>query len=484
MMDAWWRDPSKQLRDRKRLNVTHKKAVTKAEAVLERRAAGRNHDAQRFGATTRPTVSERSPTFISLPTVLKTIVAEKLDARSLGNFAAASTECQSAAHDELRAALIVAVRQSLAPVPGRLPWGKRAISVALVSDALVACPYFRLPDELVPAHVKKQAIWPAGTARAADWLRLAGACVRASRDLALKGASEALAGRSREPAVFLTQVSIPHGAFYHCTSLRKITFPARLTIIGISAFEGCTSLHELNLPAALTTINDFAFACCYVDNKVAQTSDQLRTSSPSGGLKRPLSVLEHALGCPKLRSASANQLFGPRWPAIYRLFSTQACCTSLTKLTLPTTLTTISAVAFAHNTSLREVALPAALTTIGCHAFARCTALNQIAFPATLTTIEHRAFHGCISLGTKPPLPAALLKRHTTWVGQRPRGCSSTAFDGCSFAARVPFLGTFRGLCGWLHRRNLTLSSRGSGVSVAPKVSLEEAACFARLRAF
>ena len=164
MMHEWWRDPSKQLRDRKRLNVTHKKAVTKAEAVLERRAAGRNHDAQRFGATTRPTVSERSPTFTSLPTVLKTLVAEKLDARSLGNFAAASTECQSAAHEELRAALIVAVRQSLAPVPGRLPWGKRAISVALVSDALVACPYFRLPDELVPAHVKKQAVWPAGTA--------------------------------------------------------------------------------------------------------------------------------------------------------------------------------------------------------------------------------------------------------------------------------------------------------------------------------
>ena len=183
MMHEWWRDPSKQLRDRKRLNVTHKKAVTKAEAVLERRAAFRNHDAQRFGATTRPTVSERSPTFTSLPTVLKTLVvsersptftslptvlktlvAEKLDARSLGNFAAASTECQSAAHEELRAALIVAVRQSLAPVPGRLPWGKRAISVALVSDALVACPYFRLPDELVPAHVKKQAVWPAGTA--------------------------------------------------------------------------------------------------------------------------------------------------------------------------------------------------------------------------------------------------------------------------------------------------------------------------------
>ena len=37
-MDVW-HNPSEQLRDRKRLNVTHKEAVAKAEAVLERRAA-------------------------------------------------------------------------------------------------------------------------------------------------------------------------------------------------------------------------------------------------------------------------------------------------------------------------------------------------------------------------------------------------------------------------------------------------------------
>jgi hypothetical protein len=277
--------------------------------------------------------------------------------------------------------------------------------------------------------------------------------------------------------LFSSQVSIPNGAFYHCTSLRKITLPARLTIIGVSAFEGCTSLDELHLPTALTTIGDFAFACCDVEDKVAQNS----TSKPS---QRLLSAPDRAPGCPKLQPASANQPFGPRWQAIYRLLSTQACCTSLTKLTLPATLTTISAVAFAHNTSLREVTLPAALTTIGCHAFAHCTALAQIALPATLTTIEHRAFHGCISLGTKPALPAALLKRHTTWVGQRPRGCSCTAFDGCSFAATIPFLGAFRGLRGWIHRRKLTLSSRGSGAVGAPNVSLEEAACLARFGAF
>ena len=103
-------------------------------------------------------MSEESRMFTSLPAELKMLVAEKLDVRSLGNFASASAECQSAAHDELRAALVVAVRHSLAPVSGRLPWGQRAISVALVSDALVACPYFRLPDELVASLCRNRTV--------------------------------------------------------------------------------------------------------------------------------------------------------------------------------------------------------------------------------------------------------------------------------------------------------------------------------------
>ena len=196
-MDVW-HNPSEQLRDRKRLNVTHKEAVAKAEAVLERRAVGRTDaKVQQRRASTMPAgppppvlstlmdsvrcrsvrgvshVSEESRMFTSLPAELKMLVAEKLDVRSLGNFASASAECQSAAHNELRAALVVAVRHSLAPVSGRLPWGQRAISVALVSDALVACPYFRLPDELVASLCRNQTVWPARSARAAAWLRLA-----------------------------------------------------------------------------------------------------------------------------------------------------------------------------------------------------------------------------------------------------------------------------------------------------------------------
>ena len=95
-------------------------------------------------------------TFTSLPTELLMLVAKELDddVRSLGRFAAASAECQLAAHEELRDALLVAVRQSFSPQRYRLPWGRRAPR-ALLSDALVACPYFRLPDDLAASYVKK-----------------------------------------------------------------------------------------------------------------------------------------------------------------------------------------------------------------------------------------------------------------------------------------------------------------------------------------
>ena len=49
--------------------------------------------------------------FTSLPAELMTIVAEQLDVRSLGSFAAASASCQSAAHDLLLEALRERVRQ-------------------------------------------------------------------------------------------------------------------------------------------------------------------------------------------------------------------------------------------------------------------------------------------------------------------------------------------------------------------------------------
>ena len=81
-------------------------------------------------------VSDEPRALATLPTELLTLMAEHLDEHSLAHFAAASTVCLAAAHSELRASLVAAVERCVVP-------GGR------ISNALAACPYFRLPDDLV-----------------------------------------------------------------------------------------------------------------------------------------------------------------------------------------------------------------------------------------------------------------------------------------------------------------------------------------------
>ena len=63
-----------------------------------------------------------------------------LDAHCLASFAAASSACLAAAQGELRAALHAAVTRCLVPDSG---------PETVVRNALVSCPYFSLPEDLI-----------------------------------------------------------------------------------------------------------------------------------------------------------------------------------------------------------------------------------------------------------------------------------------------------------------------------------------------
>ena len=160
-------------------------------------------------------VSDEPRALATLPTELLTLMAEHLDEHSLAHFAAASTVCLAAAHSELRASLVAAVERCVVP-------GGR------ISNALAACPYFRLPDDLVvlPEHAFVN-------------------CTELT-ELTL-------------PAALTT---IEYGAFRGCTSLTQLVLPTALTTVGFGAFLGCASLTKLTFPAAITTIGARAFSRC------------------------------------------------------------------------------------------------------------------------------------------------------------------------------------------------------------------------------
>lgn len=78
---------------------------------------------------------------------------------------------------------------------------------------------------------------------------------------------------------------------------------------------------------------------------------------------------------------------------------------SLTKVILPSSLTSIGHSAFTFCERLQEINIPEQVTSIGHSAFADCTALTQITLPESLTSLGDNVFRSCTSLRsvTLPP---------------------------------------------------------------------------------
>ncbi len=71
---------------------------------------------------------------------------------------------------------------------------------------------------------------------------------------------------------------------------------------------------------------------------------------------------------------------------------------NITSVTIPESVTTISAYAFASCKKLTSVTLPSGLTTIKAAAFSDCTKLTSITIPSSVTTMGTRAFEDCTGL--------------------------------------------------------------------------------------
>ena len=160
-----------------------------------------------------------------------------------------------------------------------------------------------------------------------------------------------------------SQIPIIQGsAFYDCSALTEIAFPASLTSIENDAFYGCSALTEIAFPASLTSIGNDAFRDC----------TSLVTAS--------------GLGYTQLTSIGNDAFNG---------------CSALTEIAFPASLTSIGNFAFRGCTSLVTASGlgDTQLTSIGGSAFNGCSALTEIAFPASLTSIGNSAFSKTVIYG-------------------------------------------------------------------------------------
>lgn len=143
---------------------------------------------------------------------------------------------------------------------------------------------------------------------------------------------------------------IRDNAFFSCSSLRRITLPESLRVMGHHCFYACTSLEEIILPPNLEEMGMGSFCGCISLSKVY--------------IPEKLTVLPDSC----FRS-----------------------CTSLSSIIIPQNITVIEKYCFSGCTALENVSLSGHLTQIGSYSFYMCSSLKELYIPPSVTAFGTEA---------------------------------------------------------------------------------------------
>ena len=161
----------------------------------------------------------------------------------------------------------------------------------------------------------------------------------------------------------LTVSTIANNAFVDCYTLREITLPSTITVIGDGAFAGALNLSKIVIP------DDCRFE--YFGNSVFDGSralDYLSEKSPDGEIIIGQNVLYAYLG-------------------------------SETDYTVPDEITIIADMCF-FGSEIENITIPETVEYIGPYAFASCFELKEITVPDSVAEIADGTFSYCMNLET------------------------------------------------------------------------------------
>eukprot|EP01034_Spumella_vulgaris_P033085 gene33085-40830_t len=175
--------------------------------------------------------------------------------------------------------------------------------------------------------------------------------------------------------------SIPNLAFDQCSNITTITLPATVTSIGTSSFSSIPALTTVAAATGLTAIGDNAF----------------QSSGTTSGFTFTLPVGLLTIG---QQAFASSGILAAAIPSAVTGIATQAyqSATRLATLTfLGTSLTALTDFVFAGTSALTTVTLPSSITTIGASAFAGSDLTTGLDLRTTSATLcdEHWRFGFC-----------------------------------------------------------------------------------------
>lgn len=184
----------------------------------------------------------------------------------------------------------------------------------------------------------------------------------------------------------LYSVSIPETvtdmgqySFTQCTSLQTVQLPSNAVSIPNGMFWGCTSLKTVEIPSGVTEIGDYAFANC--------------TSLESVNLPDGIEYMGKAA---LMGTALKEFILPPRLVDMSPFLL--ALTTKLENVRLHDKVETLGECVFQGNTALHAVTLPKSLKSIDASAFAQCPGLQEIVIPDGITSLPANCFFNDMAL--------------------------------------------------------------------------------------
>ncbi|MBO5338283.1 MAG: leucine-rich repeat protein [Clostridia bacterium] len=210
-------------------------------------------------------------------------------------------------------------------------------------------------------------------------------------------------------------------AFNDCKNIKSIIMLNGMLHIGGSSFSNCTSLESITIPESVVSIGDYAFSGCSALKSIQFNASNMKNLNSSNYVfYNSNKTAEIKLTIGKNVTRIPSNLFSPlshynETSTTYYCNITEvvfeegsvcesignaafASCKNLSKIELPTSLTSIESYAFANCHGLENVDFPSSITSIGAGAFYKCTHLTTLTLPETITELGKEAFSNCYML--------------------------------------------------------------------------------------